>query len=102
MNAIAIFDIGKTNKKLLLFDEQYRICNRRRSCLIEECRDEDGEACEDLERLTAWVRALLRDLDGECRGMISAFAPINFSAYGRKPRAYRRRQPAGSPLYIVI
>jgi glycerol kinase len=25
MNVIAILDVGKTNKKLLLFDEQYRI-----------------------------------------------------------------------------
>jgi L-fuculokinase len=78
MNVIAIFDIGKTNKKLILFDEQYRIVWEE-SCLIEESEDEDGEDCEDLGKLTAWVTGTLKNL--EKAGNFSLRA-INFSTYG--------------------
>jgi L-fuculokinase len=47
MNVIAILDVGKTNKKLLLFDEQYRIVWER-SIAFDSATDEDGEPCEDL------------------------------------------------------
>ena len=78
MNVIAILDVGKTNKKLLLFDEQYRIVWER-SIAFDSATDEDGEPCEDLGRLTSWV--------GESLAMASALADfriraVNFSAYG--------------------
>lgn len=78
MNVIAILDVGKTNKKILLFDEQYRIVWER-SMAFDSAVDEDGESCEDLGRLTSWV--------GESLAMASALADIriravNFSAYG--------------------
>ena len=47
---IAIFDVGKTNKKLFLFDESYRIVFEK-SARFAETLDEDGFPCEDLERL---------------------------------------------------
>jgi L-fuculokinase len=78
MNVIAIFDIGKTNKKLLLFDEQYQIVWEE-SCLIDETNDEDGDTCEDLEKLTTWITDALKSL--EKAGHFSLRA-INFSAYG--------------------
>jgi sugar (pentulose or hexulose) kinase len=78
MNVIAILDVGKTNKKLLLFDEQYRIVWER-SVAFDSATDEDGESCEDLRQLTSWV--------GESLAVASALADIriqavNFSAYG--------------------
>ena len=78
MNVIAILDVGKTNKKLLLFDEQYRIVWER-SVAFDNATDEDGEPCEDLGQLTSWV--------GESLAMAAALADIriravNFSAYG--------------------
>jgi L-fuculokinase len=78
MNVIAIIDIGKTNKKMILFDEQYRIAWEE-SCLIEESKDEDGEACEDLGKLTAWITETLKNLEKAGNFSIRA---INFSAYG--------------------
>ncbi len=47
---IAVVDVGKTNKKLFLFDEQYRIVYEQ-SDRFEETKDEDGDPCEDVERL---------------------------------------------------
>ncbi|MDP4148612.1 MAG: FGGY family carbohydrate kinase [Bacteroidota bacterium] len=79
MNAIAIFDIGKTNKKLFLFDEQYKIVWER-SFLIRECLDEDGDPCEDLHMLTAWVKDALLELGSEPGDL--RIRALNFSAYG--------------------
>jgi len=78
MKAIAVFDVGKTNKKLFLFDEEYRIVSEQSESLLPG-RDEDGDACEDLPRLTAWIReSLARAMD---RPDIRIQA-VNFSAYG--------------------
>jgi len=78
MNVIAIFDAGRTNKKLFLFDEQYKIVWER-SYTFAETKDEDGEACEDLEKLTHWITEALDELKaiGDIR-----IRAINFSAYG--------------------
>ena len=73
---IAIFDIGKTNKKLFVFDEQYNIVWER-SCTCEQTVDEDGEPCEDLARLNAFVHDSLAQLPGDL-----PVRAINFSAYG--------------------
>jgi sugar (pentulose or hexulose) kinase len=50
-NVIAIFDIGKTNKKLFLFDEQYKLVYEQ-SQNFEETKDEDGFPCEDVHTLS--------------------------------------------------
>ncbi|MEY4930575.1 MAG: hypothetical protein RI909_1299, partial [Bacteroidota bacterium] len=51
---IAIFDIGKTNKKVFLFDEDYKI-RFEKSIELVEIKDEDNFPCEDLAELTQWV-----------------------------------------------
>ncbi len=52
---IAIFDIGKTNKKVFLFDEDYKI-RFEKSTELPEIQDEDGFPCEDIHALTQWVK----------------------------------------------
>jgi glycerol kinase len=39
---IAIFDVGKTNKKLFFFDEQYKIVFEQQAN-FREIQDEDGD-----------------------------------------------------------
>ena len=51
---IAVFDVGKTNKKLFLFDEHYKILSEE-STRFEETKDEDGFPCEDLQAMTKWI-----------------------------------------------
>ncbi len=75
---IAIFDIGKTNKKLFLFDEQYKIVFEKTSHLAE-IMDEDGDACEDIEGLRQFIFDSLKEIFGRKEFDIKA---INFSAYG--------------------
>jgi len=77
---IAIFDIGKTNKKLLLFDEHYNVVHEE-SRQLNEVKDEDGFACEDVELLTQWVNDSFESLLKDDRFQIKA---INFPGYGAR------------------
>lgn len=75
---IAIFDVGKTNKKLFLFDSQYKIVYEHSTQFVE-ILDEDGDACEDLESLRLSVFDSLREVLKRKEFSIKA---INFSSYG--------------------
>ena len=77
-SVIAIFDVGKTNKKLLLFDEQYNIVHEE-SRSLQEIEDEDGFACENVGALTKWVKDSFASVAADERFDIKA---VNFSAYG--------------------
>ncbi len=75
---IAIFDVGKTNKKLFLFDENYKIVFER-SARLTETIDEDGFPCENVESLRLSVFESLQEVLRKQEFEIKA---INFSAYG--------------------
>ncbi|HRH50541.1 MAG TPA: FGGY family carbohydrate kinase [Panacibacter sp.] len=75
---IAIFDVGKTNKKLLLFDEQYKLVHEV-SKQFEETVDEDGFPCEDVHALTQWIKDSFDAITNDANFHVRA---INFSAYG--------------------
>ena len=75
---IVIFDVGKTNKKLFLFDEQYRIIFER-TARFTETTDEDGDPCENLESLRLSVFDSLREVFKMKDIEVKA---INFSTYG--------------------
>ena len=75
---IAIFDVGKTNKKLFLFDRHYQIVFEKAAKFIETV-DEDGDSCENLESLRLSVFDSLREVFRMKEFCIRA---INFSTYG--------------------
>jgi sugar (pentulose or hexulose) kinase len=75
---IAIFDVGKTNKKLFLFDQNYNIVYERSARFLETV-DEDGDPCENVESLRLSVFDSLRHVFSKKEFAIKA---INFSAYG--------------------
>ncbi len=75
---IAVFDVGKTNKKLFLFDEKYNKVFEE-TAQLKETVDEDGDACEDLALLTDWVR---RSFDSAMQLPQFEIKGANFSAYG--------------------
>jgi len=75
---IAIFDIGKTNKKFFLFNEQYKIVLER-TVQFEEMMDEDDFACDNLPQLTDWVQQTLKEILLLKKFHVKA---VNFSAYG--------------------
>lgn len=75
---ILIFDIGKTNKKLLLLSQQYKILHEE-NVQLEETVDEDGFPCENIELLSNWVLSRYQHWIHSETYQISA---VNFSAYG--------------------
>jgi len=75
---IAIFDVGKTNKKLLLFNEQYELLQED-SRPMEEINDEDSFPCDDVMALTSWIKESYTVLLHSERYAIKG---INFSGYG--------------------
>ncbi len=74
----AIADIGKSNKKILLFDEQYQLVFEH-VVQLSEITDEDGFPCEDLIALKQFVIEGLSSVVTDSRFKVNA---INFSAYG--------------------
>ena len=95
---IAIFDVGKTNKKVFLFDEQYRIVYEK-SVSFPETKDEDGDPCEDLLLLTDWV---YNSLDEILEMMEFSVEAINFSAYGASFVHVDREGKPVAPLYNYL
>jgi sugar (pentulose or hexulose) kinase len=75
---IVVFDVGKTNKKIFLFDENYKIVFERSARFIETY-DEDGDPCENLESLRLSIFDSLREVLKRKEFQIKA---INFSTYG--------------------
>mgnify|MGYP001544341409 FL=1 len=75
---IAIFDAGKTNKKLVLFNKQYKVVYEENTQLAE-ITDDDGFTCEDVHALTAWVKNSFDNIIKDTRFDIKA---VNFSGYG--------------------
>ena len=77
-DVIAIFDIGKTNKKLLLFDTHYRIVYESSACL-DETVDEDGYPCENLRDLQRFISDSLLRIQ---QNPVISIKAVNFSTYG--------------------
>ncbi len=73
---VLIFDIGKTNKKAFIFDENYQIVWQE-SVNLPETTDEDGDICEDIALLSAWITAIWEAIQSEY-----PIKAINFSTYG--------------------
>jgi sugar (pentulose or hexulose) kinase len=75
---IAVFDVGKTNKKLFLFDENYQIVFEKTARFLETV-DEDGYPCENIESLRLSVFDSLSEVFRMNEFKVKA---VNFSAYG--------------------
>lgn len=95
---IAIFDVGKTNKKLFLFDRYYKIVYEK-TAKFTETVDEDGDECENLESLRGSVFDSLREvfrLKGFC------IKAINFSSYGASFVYIDEKGDPLTPLYNYL
>jgi sugar (pentulose or hexulose) kinase len=95
---IAIFDVGKTNKKLFLFDENYKIVFERSARFIETV-DEDGFPCENLDSLKLSVFDSLREVFRLKDFEIKA---INFCSYGASFVYLNDEGKACAPLYNYL
>ncbi|QPH38550.1 FGGY family carbohydrate kinase [Pedobacter endophyticus] len=98
MNVIAVFDIGKTNKKVLLFDRDFNVVyvNAMR---FEETLDEDDFPCEDLEAIETWVQDEVKAIQEKQVFFIKA---INFSTHGAALVYLNKDGKRITPLYNYL
>ncbi len=94
----AIFDIGKTNKKFLLFDGQHSIVYKR-SMKLQETEDDDGFPCEDIEELTRWVTDEFEKAINQKKFVIKR---LNFSTYGASLVHLDQKGELATPLYNYL
>lgn len=98
LQVIAVFDIGKTNKKIFLFNEDYEIVFEK-STNLAEIADEDGDACEDVQALTAWVTETFEEIQ-----KLEAFdiVGVNTTAYGASLVHVDENGKPVAPLYNYL
>lgn len=95
---IAIFDVGKTNKKLLLFDVHYQVVYES-AVQFTEISDEDGFPCEDVHALTRWLRDAFDQVVADQRFDVRA---VNFSGYGASFVYLDANGTVVAPLYNYL
>lgn len=73
-----IFDIGKTTKKIVVFDNDFHAIEEQ-TVQFPEIKDDEGFPEEDLESVTNWVIDVLNDYVQNPNYQVTH---INFSTYG--------------------
>ena len=95
---VAVFDVGKTNKKLVLFDSRYRVVHET-STSLDEIEDEYGFPCESVEALSRWVLEGYRDVMSDPAYSVRA---VNFSGYGASFVLLDEELRPAAPLYNYL
>jgi sugar (pentulose or hexulose) kinase len=75
---IAVFDVGKANKKILLFNYDLKLVSEMEG-KFDQIKDEDGFDCDDIELIEKWIRKSALEL---IRSETYELAAINFVTYG--------------------
>ncbi len=78
IEVVAVFDIGKTNKKVLLFDNRFQIVlqHEERFPLV---KDEDGFECDDIDSIILWIVGFINKITTQKEYKLVG---VNFSTYG--------------------
>lgn len=95
---IAIIDVGKTNKKIILFNEQYQIVFEK-SARFNEITDEDGVSCENIESLK---NSVLNSISTVLRDKNFDLKAVNFSTYGASLAYINKAGDPIAPLYNYL
>jgi sugar (pentulose or hexulose) kinase len=77
-DVIAIFDIGKTNKKILLFNTLLKLVEEKEE-RFPVIKDEDGFECDDIDLIESWIKKSVTDLARSEKYDLKA---VNFATYG--------------------
>lgn len=95
---MVIFDIGKTNKKILLFDRELHVLHEE-EVVFEEIPDDDGFPGDDIEKLEEWIieacRKFIANPDYLVRG-------INFATYGATLMYLDKEGKRVTPVYNYL
>lgn len=94
-NVIAVFDVGKTNKKFFLFDSTFQVCYQKQVELPLE-KDDDNHPCESLSLLENWMKTTFKAALELKQFTIEA---LNFTGYGASLVHIDAEGKAVCPLY---
>ncbi|ALJ06375.1 hypothetical protein APS56_15065 [Pseudalgibacter alginicilyticus] len=97
-NVIAIIDIGKTNKKIFLFDETFQVVSQN-TVQFKEIKDDDGFSCDDIESIENWIQDEIKAIQD--RGVYKIKA-INFTTHGASLVYLDKAGKRISPLYNYL
>lgn len=89
---VAVLDVGKTNKKLSVYDRQFQVLGEERTTLETDTRD--GLEIEPTDDLLAWFRASIKRLAREFD-----IRAVSITAHGA---TYAMLGEDGAPAYPVI
>lgn len=95
---IAIFDIGKTNKKFLLFDKDLNVVYQSES-KFNEIKDDDGFECDDINAIEKWILLNIKFIINEGNFDIKG---INFSTYGASLMYLDKKGNRLTPVYNYL
>lgn len=95
---IAVFDIGKTNKKIFLFDENFDVVYKN-SIRFEEVLDDDNYPCDDIESIEKWIKNEIKVIQDQNEYTIKA---INFSTHGATLVYLDKEGNRITPLYNYL
>lgn len=75
---VAVFDIGKTNKKIILFNCKMKVVYEAEQ-KFPQIKDDDGFECDDIELIEKWVKSsILKFVHSDKYDLTD----INFTTYG--------------------
>ncbi len=95
---IAIFDIGKTNKKILLFNEELKLVSQQEK-EFPAIVDDDNFECDDIDRIVEWMKETVKIIVTEGQYELVA---MNFSTYGATLAFISGDGERVSPLYNYL
>lgn len=95
---IAIFDIGKTNKKVVLFDNNLNVVFERGENFAEVL-DDDEFLGDDIDIIENWIKDILQELLSDENYNIKA---VNFSTYGASLIYLDKEGKRLTPLYNYL
>ena len=98
MKVHAIFDIGKSNKKFFLFDENYQEVHKD-YISIKEIKDEDRDPCDNLQAIEKWIKNIFTKITENKKYNIQS---INFSTYGASFVHIDKKGKPITPLYNYL
>lgn len=98
VDVIAIFDIGKTNKKFLLFDSRLNLLfqDERK---FHEIIDDEGVACDDIEKIEQWMKSSVTSVHDNGDFNIKA---LNFTTYGASLAYIDEKGRRLTPVYNYL
>lgn len=95
---IAIVDIGKTNKKIFLFDETFTLVSQN-AIQFEEIKDDDGYPCDDIVSIENWIKNEIKKVQESKQFIIKA---INFATHGASLIFLDKNGNRITPLYNYL